>query len=434
MKFKCNKYIIIISLIITSLLLLISHTSKSKNLNGEEELGQEIMVSINDSLTNSLSNIPALAPLDAELEKYLEHWGIQGGSLAISRNDSLIYAKSYGWADKEACIKMEPNNLLRIASVSKLITAVGIMSLRDQGMLKLSDPVFGKNGILNDTIYNLRIKDKNYYKITVEHLLRHTAGFSNRAGDPMFSTRDIMNRFDLEQAPKSKELVSLLVGYSLPYIPGTNPAYSNLGYLILSLIIEKISQIPYEDFICENILKPAKIYDMHIGGNTFEEKYPNEVKYYMHEGSELVERYDNTGILVDKCYGGNNITGLQGAGGWIASVAELSRLIASINNYEGISDIISEDGISEMTKFISPEQYGIGWNDITEEGIWTRTGSFSGTTAIIKRYPNGETWIFITNTSTYRGPYFSKYTSSVFSRLRKSYSHLLPKRDLFQKF
>ena len=422
MKSKVLKYLTILFIIVGLGIFLLPSNSK-------EVYKPDTSVKLNEELNNNLSEIEGLVSMDDEIEKYLKHWKIQGATLAISRNDSLVYAKGYGWADNG--IRMEPGNLLRIASISKLVTAVGIMNLQDHGLISLSDKVFGEDGILNDSIYTDQIRDKNYYKITVEQLLRHTAGFSTGAGDPMFNTRDIISRFDLDHAPGSEELVSLMLRYRLTYQPGTRPTYSNLGYLILSLIIEKITEMPYETYICENILKPAGIYDMHIGSNSYDGKYPNEVRYYMHEGSELIEEHNRSGRMVEKCYGGNNVTGLQGAGAWIASAPELSRLIATINNYDGIEDIISEESISEMIKFISPEQYGLGWNDITADGIWTRTGSFSGTTAIIKRYPDNEVWILITNTSTYRGYYFSKYTSKVFTRLRESYSKLLPKKDLF---
>lgn len=87
---------------------------------------------------------------------------------------------------------MEPNMVMRFASVSKLITAAGIMKLVEMKKVRMSDKVFGPKGILNDTTYNNSIKDDRYYDITVEQLLRHNAGFTNGAGDPMFSTRYII--------------------------------------------------------------------------------------------------------------------------------------------------------------------------------------------------------------------------------------------------
>ena len=96
--------------------------------------------------------------------------------------------RGYGRAD--ASKPMTPGTLLRMASVSKLITAVGIMKLQERGKLVLDTPVFGPFGVLDG--YDKYITDDNYYLITVEHLLRHQAGFTQKGGDPMFSTPAMM--------------------------------------------------------------------------------------------------------------------------------------------------------------------------------------------------------------------------------------------------
>ena len=78
---------------------------------------------LNDTLTNAMSEIPELEKMDARIRKFMTRWHIKGASLAITRNDSLLYAKGYGWADEEKGILMEPGHILRMASVSKLLTA-----------------------------------------------------------------------------------------------------------------------------------------------------------------------------------------------------------------------------------------------------------------------------------------------------------------------
>ena len=79
---------------------------------------------LNKEITNQMSDVPELEGLDKKIEKYIWSWHIKGASLAITRNDSLVYAKGYGWADQEKELKMEPGHIMRVASVSKLITAV----------------------------------------------------------------------------------------------------------------------------------------------------------------------------------------------------------------------------------------------------------------------------------------------------------------------
>lgn len=125
-------------------------------------------VHLNDTLTNALVDVPEMHGLDSIMARYMKRWELNGAQLAVSRNDSLLYVKGYGWADRERNVPMEPHHIMRMASVSKLVTAVGIMKLREMGRLKLSDKVFGPTGILNDTAYTNVIRDKRYFTITVE--------------------------------------------------------------------------------------------------------------------------------------------------------------------------------------------------------------------------------------------------------------------------
>ena len=85
-----------------------------------------------------------------------------------------------------------------------------------------------------------------------------------------------------------------------------------------------------------------------------------------------------------------------------------------------------------MTQYFDDATYALGWNDTRPNIGWVRTGTFSGTTALIKYYPDGECWIFISNTSTWKGSTFTRYTSGLFRRLRAEYSSKLPKQNLFK--
>ena len=399
----------------------------------EEEKKDTIpQVHLNDILTNARSEGTEYQQMDSLIQKYLRRWEINGAQLVITRHDSLLYARGFGYADKELGIKMEPNMVMRFASVSKLITAVGIMKLVEMHKLKVTDKVFGPKGILNDTVYTNRIKDKRYFDITVEHLLRHQAGFNNRYGDPMFSTRYIIMQNHLTTPPGHKTLLRILLKRSLAFTPGEGKCYSNLGYMLLSMVIEKKSGRKYEDFMQQYVLHPAGCHDMHIAGTYYEDRRPNEVKYYMHQGSENVYEYNNSGRMVPRCYGENDVPRLAGAGAWCGSAAELARLIASIDGMPHVKDILSRKSVDFMTKEQPDHHFSIGWNYTPKNGPWIRTGSLSGTSALILKYPDGQCWILITNTSTWKGHGFSNDSMAFFEKLRKKYVATLPKQDLFQ--
>lgn len=385
---------------------------------------------LNVTLDNSMSDIPELAGLDRKMNAYLRRWQIKGASLAVTRNDSLVYAKGYGWADEENEEEMQPGHILRMASVSKLITATGIMVLQDKGMLSIKDTVFGPSGILCDSLFNSIIKDRNHHKITVEHLLRHQGGFHR---DPLFSSRDVKHQMQLDCPPCKEDFYRLVLRRRLKFMPGSWQKYSNFGYLLLSEIIEKVSGKPYEQFIREEVLAPAGCYDMHIAGNYYEDRRPNEVRYYTHEGDgKYIEDYSDNGQMVERCYGGNNVPLLSGAGAWCGSTAEIARLVASIDGSPEVPDIISSKSFEQMIEYFDKETFSLGWNDTTPEKGWSRTGTLSGTSALVKRFPDGECWVLITNTSTYKGPGQARHTDALFKQCRELYSSKLPKRNLFE--
>ena len=386
---------------------------------------------LNLMLTNEMSDRPELEGLDRKVSRYLSKWFIKGGSLAIMRNDSLVYAKGYGWAEEDKGLEIKPSHIMRMASVSKLITAAGVMVLQDKGMISIKDTIFGPSGILHGTPLDSLVKDKNCHKITVEHLLRHQGGFFR---DPLFSSRDIMHLMQLDHAPEADDYFRFVLPKKLRFQPGEWQRYSNFGYLLLSRIIEEVSGKSYEDFIKEDVLRPAGVYDMHIAGIYYDDKRENEVRYYTHEGDgKFIEEYNNSGRIVERCYGGNNIPMLSGAGAWCGSPAELARLVASIDGRNEVPDIISKEAVEEMTGYYDKDTFSLGWNDTHPAKGWSRTGTLSGTTALVKYFPDGECWILITNSSTWKGPGQARYTDALFKQCRELYSAKLPAINLFEE-
>lgn len=421
--------VLIPCLIIATVVAIFTRTAEEKQVAEKENVTSGIH--LNDTLTNSMSDSPQLEDMENKIKRYLLRWEINGAQIAVTRNDSLLYVKGFGWADMEKKQEMQPSNIMRLASVSKLLTAVGVMRLAEVGTLKLSDHVFGPKGILNDTAFTNAIKDQRYLDITVEQLLRHKAGFTTGAGDPMFSTRYIMMQNRLTTPPDNNTLMKILLKRRLGFTPGTAKRYSNVGYTLLSMIIEKKTRMSYEDYMRKFVFEPAGCYDFHIAGSYEKDRRRNEVKYYMHKGSEPVYEYNNSGRMVEKCYGENDIPNLKGAGAWCASAAELSRLVASVDLLPGVKDILSKKSVEFMTREMPDHDFSIGWNFCPKGRPWIRTGSLSGTSALVLRYPDGECWILITNTSTWKGHGFSNDTMRLFERLRQENRDKFPKRNLF---
>ena len=356
---------------------------------------------LNHLMDNSMCEYDETRRFDASINRFMRYWGIRGGSFALMRNDSLIYAKGYGYANTQDSIPCEVKNIFRVASVSKLLTAVAIMHLEETGQLSTQDFAFGEEGILNDPIF-LDYRDKKIKKITVEHLLRHTSGFSNPHGDAAFNM-ELVAQFLGKPLPLSMDdMVLYATKNRLRAVPGGRFNYSNLGYIVLSKIIEKVSGLPYETYIKDSILAPIGCYDIHLANNYSEGFRDNEVTYYEVKEAELVPAYDGTDTLVMKSLGGNDVHGLYGAGGWVASPVELLKLVSAINKCPIREDFLTPESIDFMTPY-GKDAKPAGWAS-SSSNFWLRTGSMSGTSALIKAQKDGYSWVFISNSSSWNGP------------------------------
>jgi CubicO group peptidase (beta-lactamase class C family) len=363
-------------------------------------------------LDNHYSDFQETFIIDENVNAFLKKWRIQGASLAITKDERLVYAKGFGIANTETGEEVKPGHLFRIASVSKLITAVAVMKLCEEGKLELDERVFGPEGILNDSIY-MGYRDARIESITIRHLLNHTAGWSRYSGDPMFSSLYIARKMDVAAPAGFSEVLQFALSRRLNYNPGTRYSYSNLGYAILGEIVARKSGMPYQDYVVMNLLKPLGIHDMHIGKSYYHEKYPNEVRYHSSAGRMTTYSMDGSGEVVPIYYGGNNIELLGPAGGWVASAPELIKFLTAIDGFPGQPDILLPETIAHM---VDPDVAGkglFGWRGSDGYGTWWRTGYLTGSSALMVRQKDGLNWVVMMNTSTYKHSRIHRYVSSM---------------------
>ena len=184
----------------------------------------------------------------------------------------------------------------------------------------------------------------------------------------------------------------------------------------------------YESYVKENILEPIGCYDMYIGKNFSINRKENEVDYYEVKEAEPIKAFDGSGELAMKSNGGNNVTLLSGAGGWIGSPVEILRFVASISKDTIKENILSKESIELMTLY-DKKTRPIGWANVTKNE-WFRSGSMAGTSALIKKQRNGYTWIFVSNSSSWNGPNLPKNMSTTISNAILKVKKW-PRRDLF---
>jgi CubicO group peptidase (beta-lactamase class C family) len=317
-----------------------------------------------------------ISSIDQVMTAYMGKYNVPSLSLAITRDENLVYAKAYGKADVENNEAATPQSLYRLASVSKQITSVTIMKLMDQGKIHMDDKVFGAGAILG-TDYGTTPYGPNIQNITVSQLLHHTSGgWPNDNNDPMF----------LYPAKTAGQLISwVLDNVPLQNVPSTQYAYSNFGYCILGRVIEKITGMTYEDAVKNLVLEPCGISDMTIAGNTLADRIAHEVKYYGQSG-ESPYIY--------------NIKRMDSHGGWLSSATDLARFLVHIDGGSAKTDIISSNAITVMTTpSTANSTYACGWA-VNSINNWWHAGSLPGTATEQARTVSSGKYNFVILTNT----------------------------------
>ena len=189
--------------------------------------------------------------LDELLNQYAEY-GQFNGSVLVSENGEIIYKKGFGMANMEWDIPNQPNTKHRLGSITKQFTSMLIIQLVEQGKLKLDVPII---------TYLPDYPKPNGEKITIHHLLTHTSGIPNYTSFPNFFKNQSREPYSPE------EFVKVFADSTLNFTSGEKFAYSNSGYFLLGVIIEKVTGKSYEEVLQENILVPLKMkntgYDHH---------------------------------------------------------------------------------------------------------------------------------------------------------------------------
>ena len=161
------------------------------------------------------------------------------GAVLVGMDGRIEFEKSYGNADDEWGVHNTSTTKFRIASLTKQFTAACILLLQERGRLNLRDPISKYLSGLPDA----------WRTITIHQLLTHTSGIPNYTSDPQFA------RIRRAGATPS-EMVALVEGKPLEFTPGTKWAYCNTGYILLGMLIEKVSGQSYADFLQSNIFEP----------------------------------------------------------------------------------------------------------------------------------------------------------------------------------
>ena len=164
------------------------------------------------------------------------------GNVLIAEKGVPVYEKSFGLADEQTKRPLDKETVFELASVSKQFTAMGIMMLQKAGKLNYDDSL-GKY-----------IPELPYHHISIRNLLNHTSGLPD-----YMALFDLA--WDLKRIATNKDMIEQLIQYkpAILFEPGMKYEYSNTGYALLASVIEKVSGMPYGDYLQKNICKPLKM-------------------------------------------------------------------------------------------------------------------------------------------------------------------------------
>ncbi len=233
--------------------------------------------------------VPELDVFDQAMQNFMQTNGIEAGVLGVMKNGNIVYLRGFGWRDHTHTTPLPENAMMRLASVTKPVTAAGIQKLIDARMIDPLDFAFSLQqpapGLLEYDPFG-GLGDSRLRSITVQHLLTHTGGWDRAvAGDLTYREIRIASDMNVISPPGRVNTVRWIMGQPLQYNPGTPPCdnngnppgcyagtqYSNIGYLLLGLILEQESGMDYISFIRRHVLTesmwfPASEFEL---GRTF---------------------------------------------------------------------------------------------------------------------------------------------------------------------
>ena len=280
------------------------------------------------------TEVSALKTLDQAVQAYMQQNNIPGAGVAVSRNGKLIFARGYSWSEPHE-ETTSPTSLFRIASCSKPLTRIGIQRLVEstgltygetiQSILKLKLPNGGS--IPQDPEPANRETDGHYFpNVKVEHLMNHSGGWDRGVLDEptFFKDDETAQAFGKSLPVNTEEIARWGAGQRMQFWPGHRSAYSNFGFLLLGLIIERKTGKAYGAWMQQNIFAPLGIKRARLALPLEHSRAPGEVAYFPNVPElrpNLVNGVGNVPIQ----YGGENHANFAAFGGWVMSAPKRSR-------------------------------------------------------------------------------------------------------------
>jgi CubicO group peptidase (beta-lactamase class C family) len=292
----------------------------------------------------------ALHLLELWLEAQSAYENIPGISMAVVHDQELLWAGGLGYADKEEKKPVTPETIYGIGSISKLFTSIAVLQLRDQGKLRLDDPV-----VKHLPWFNIKQTYPEGPPITIHGLLTHSSGLPRDADFPYWSA-------PYSEFPTGEQIITTLANQATVYPADAHFEYSNLGYALAGEIVTRVSGQDYADYIKQNILVP-------LGLNDTRPELPEE-----HKGGRLATGYSSiTRDGIQNKMPFFQAKGIVPAAGYSSTVIDLARFASWQFRLigGGKEEVLRANTLKEMQRFqwMDPNTtWGLGFT------VWRSSG------------------------------------------------------------
>ena len=304
------------------------------------------------------------AAIDSLMGNY-QALGLFNGSVLVADQGQVVFKKGYGLANMEWNIANTPDTKFRLGSITKQFTATLVLQLVEQGKIDLSAPI---------TRYLPTYPARNGDRITIHHLLNHTSGIPGYTELPDFGTK-------AREPAKPEQFIETFAKLDLFFEPGTRFSYSNSGFFLLGVILEKVTGQKYEQLLREHIFTPAG-----MGDSGYDSTAPLLSKRASGYDKTFDGKYVNTSYI--------DMTLPYAAGSLYSTVEDLYRWDQTL-----YADKILSAASKERMFKPGLSNYGYAWDIRRADGVTTieHGGGINGFNTLITRNPETKRLIVLLN-------------------------------------
>ena len=309
----------------------------------------------------------ALAELDATIEAHLARTNTPGALAAVVSRGDIVHLRTYGMANVELSVPVSNESLFEIGSISKQFVTAAVMLMQEDGKIGLDDAIHEY----------LPYLPGEWVGVTVRQLMNHTSGI------PDYEEIRTYDVYRYRLTPE--EVIRIAHSRPMDFEPGTGRYYSNTGYFLLSMIVERIDGQPLGKVLRRRIFDPLGMTDTRLADP--EAIIPNRAAgYWVNKAGELINRNPT------------ETTSTLGAGGLLSSVHDLAKWDAALYG----DDFLSAEAKTELwTPAILPNgentEYGLGWRVTPYYGIpsQSHSGQVAGFNTNFSRFPGQEIAVIV---------------------------------------